>query len=299
VSSHQLVQMDDRAKRLLSVFKTNSVLIMKGAPRGLDGNRLLAIAFNHIAYDPALLDCTVSSIVGGVFEAVKLGITIGGPMQESWLIPFKAKGSSGKVATLIVGYQGYRNIIDRGRAVIDLHPRAVHVDDEFDYWYGDNPRIQHRPKMPMPEVEADLKAVYAVANLRGGGRQFEVLLKAEVDSHRKRSRAGQSGPWVTDYVPMALKTAVRKLAKYVPKSSELLARALELDENADRGVDQVFDVSALELPSETDPEPSSAGKGLQDLTHRLAGTQPAPATPPSAADIGDLWAGDDAEHFEE
>jgi recombinational DNA repair protein RecT len=43
---------------------------------------------------------------------------------------------------------------------------------------------------------------------------------------------------------MALKTVLRKISKYLPKSNELLARALDLDDRADRGVDQLLETPA-------------------------------------------------------
>lgn len=255
----QLVRLDKRAKLVATLFDQNKKRMIAGAPRSTgDPTRIFQIAFNAIAYDDKLIECTQQSLMGGVFEAIKLGVTIGGPMQEAWLVPFKEKGTP--TAVLIVGYMGYRNIIDRAGAVIDMHPRAVHVKEaeekNFDFWYGDQPRIIHRPRYTV-STEAELYAAYCVANLRRGGKQLEVMLKDEIDAHRKRSRASSTGPWVTDYVPMALKTTVRKIAKYLPKSNELLARAMDLDDRADRGVDQ-----ELELPPEItliDEDPAGGG----------------------------------------
>lgn len=234
------------------MFEANRERIVRAVPRSVasDPQRLLTIAFNTIMYDEKLVVCTQQSLFGGVMEALKLGITIGGPMQESWLVPFKNRKKKGDEwmtvteATLIIGYQGYRNIIDRGRGVLDMHPRAVHKEDFFEYQFGLHPYINHKPKRPVL-TRKDLQAAYCVASLRGGGKQFEVLELEEIELHRKRSRAGDTAgsPWTheNDYVAMALKTTIRKLAKYLPKSSELLAKALDLDDRADLGLAQ-FDV---------------------------------------------------------
>ena len=270
------------------LFERNQKRILTAVPRsvGSDPARLLSIAYNSIIYNEKLVKCSHESLLGGVMEALKMGITIGGPMQEAWLVPFNnRKQINGQwttvlEATMIVGYQGYRNIIDRGRAVLDLHPRAVGHKDEFSYEFGTNPRIIHRPAGAAPLREAELRAAYAVARLRGGGLQLEVLEKPEIDQHRARSRAKDNGPWANeqDYVPMALKTAIRKLAKYVPKSSEILARALELDEKADRGEPQDF---ALPEGAEFfDVAPAALGPGSSDaldsLADALKGKRPEP-----------------------
>lgn len=283
----QLVRLDQRAKVIAKLFEENRKRMIAGAPRSTgDPSRIFQVCFNSIAYDDKLLECTQVSLVGGVFEALKLGITLGGPMQEGWLIPFKEHGTP--KATLIVGYMGYRNIIDRAGAVIDMHPRAVHngryrdgkewklmTPDEFDYWHGDAPRIIHKPRNPSPEVREQLRAAYVVANLRRGGKQMEVLELDEIDQHRARSRAKDSGPWVTDFVPMGLKTGMRKIAKYLPKSNELLARALDLDQKADLGQDQDFDTPpGIVLMDEEIPDPKKGPVSPMDRLKQQLGVAP-------------------------
>lgn len=239
--AQQLVRLDDRSKGIQAMLNDaeNKRALLMSVPRTLGGQdaaaRLLRIAFNAVCYDDKLVVCTQRSIMAGIFEALKLGLTLGGPMQEAWLIPYK------ETATFVTGYQGYRNLIDRSRSVLDLHPRAVHANDYFEYEFGTNPRISHKPAEAMGKEPGEFIAAYSVARLRGGGVQMEVMYKAEIDKHRNRSMAKNSGPWVTDYEPMALKTTIRKIAKYLPKSGEAmlaLNRVLELDEKADMGVDQ-------------------------------------------------------------
>jgi recombination protein RecT len=256
-----------------------------------DPGRLLRIAYNNVAFDSALLECSstpagMASIFGGVMEALKLGLTIGGPMQESWLIPFNVKGT--KIATLIIGYQGFRNILDRGKSVIDLHPVAVYSNDEFDYELGSRPYVKHKPRLT---DRGELIAVYAVAHLPRGGIQLEVMGKAEVDQHRAKSRAGQTGPWVDHYEAMALKTVVRKISKYLPKSSEILARAIDLDDRADRGVEQNFDLEGMVFDTAIGggvPMKQVGGTNLDKLKAQLtAGKLPGgpPMTPDQKAEM--------------
>ena len=263
MSSTQLLRLDERAAGVKKLFADNTDRMLKLAPRhGTDPNRLLSIAFTSIAYDSKLVACTPQSIIGGVFESLKLGLMLGGPSQEAWLIPF------GSEATLVIGFQGYRNILDRGRGVIDVHPRTVYAGDDFDVSFGTpRDRITHRPYWLTGRAKGSLVAVYAMANLRGGGQQIEVMPKAEVDAHRDRSRAKNSGPWVNDYDAMALKTVIRKIAKYLPKSNELLSRALDLDDRADRGVPQDFEIAGFTVPQEGPKKPA-----LDALTENVVGS---------------------------
>ncbi len=76
-----------------------------------------------------------------------------------------------------------------------------------------------------------------MAKLKDGGTQFEVMSRAEVDAIRARSKAGRSGPWVTDYQAMAQKTVIRRLFKYLPVSIEM-QQAIGIDEKADANIPQ-------------------------------------------------------------
>lgn len=274
MSTVQIYSAQDQARNVEKLFKVNLDAIKKSSPRFVgDPARLIRIAYNTIVYNEDLMKCTQASLMGGVMEALKLGLTLGGPMQEAWLIPFNNSKKGCKEATFIVGYQGYRNIIDRGRSVLDLHPRAVYSGDSFDVKFTERgPILMHHPYYMLPgEKKGALTFVYAVARLRGGGVQTEVLTRADVDAHRNRSRAKDSGPWVSDYDAMALKTVIRVIAKYLPKSSELLARALDLDDRADRGVDQDFDVSGITVFDDSDKAKAPAAGALDKLKDQLAG----------------------------
>jgi hypothetical protein len=61
--------------------------------------------------------------------------------------------------------------------------------------------------------------------------------RRDIEAIRDRSRAGQKGPWVTDYPAMCLKTALRQWCKYIPMSPEV-TRAVSLDELHEVGIDQ-------------------------------------------------------------
>jgi hypothetical protein len=81
----------------------------------------------------------------------------------------------------------------------------------------------------------ELVAAYAVARLKNAEPVFEVMHKDDIEKIRRRSKAADSGPWVTDYDEMAKKTVLRRLCKYLPLSTELTA-AVAKDEYAERGL---------------------------------------------------------------
>ena len=57
--------------------------------------------------------------------------------------------------------------------------------------------------------------------MSGGGRPFVYMPKDEIEAHRARSSAKNSGPWVTDCDAMTKKTMIRQVLKRVPMAPAL------------------------------------------------------------------------------
>jgi recombination protein RecT len=140
----------------------------------------------------------------------------------------------------------------RSGQISTIYASVVHEKDEYKVEKGLEPKITH-----VPHEGADhgkVRAAYAVCRLRDGGVQMESMWVHEIEAVRKRSRAGESGPWVTDYEEMAKKTVLRRLCKLLPASIELQT-AVTLDEQVEAGIPQDIDV----MTGVTDP---SAGKDV-------------------------------------
>lgn len=249
--------------RLLSpAFKKQMAMAL---PKSLTADRLARIVLTEIRKTPALQNCDQMSFFGAVMQCASLGLEPGSALGHCYLLPY------GKTCQLIIGYRGMIDLARRSGQIVSLSAYVVHEADEFHYELGLHPDIHH-----VPSPSADRGAVtfiYAVAVLKDGGVQFEVMSRAEVEAVRKRSKAGKSGPWVTDWDAMAKKTVIRRLFKYLPVSVEAV-RATEIDERADRGetlteqdwldaeyIDKGTPSAAPvieEAPAEPDPKPASA-----------------------------------------
>ncbi|MGA9363322.1 MAG: recombinase RecT [Bacteroidota bacterium] len=125
--------------------------------------------------------------------------------------------------------------------------QVVREGDVFEYEFGLNDKLRH---VPLMGERGEITHAYAYARFRNGGYVFEVLPRADIDAVMNKSKSKDkdgkiSGPWKTNYEPMARKTMVRRLAKYVPLSVEF-ARAVALDEVALRGQSQNLDVANID-----------------------------------------------------
>lgn len=231
------------------------------ATKHLTPDKLVRIALLATSRTPKLLECSPSSILLAVMQAASLGLEVGGVLGHGYLVPY------GNEAQFIPGYRGLIDLARRGGHVLTIEARVVRDDDEaFHYDLGLEPKLIHRPGAGNGEITH----VYAIARLRDGVSQFEVMTRAEVDGIRKRSRAGSNGPWVSDYSEMARKTVVKRLAKYLPLSVELAA-ALELDNRAETGeMGGTSDVIDIPTPDLGDvPETKSTRESIAEAAAKV------------------------------
>lgn len=190
-------------------------------------DRMLRTLLTECQKTPRLLDCSPKSLFGGVIQVAALGLELGGPAGQAYLLPFKGE------ATLCIGYKGFITLAHRA-GVKRFTPRVVREGDEFAIRYGSNQRIDHAPR----SWDGPVLGYYAIVETPGGGEDFEYMSLAEVEAHRARYALQKSGgPWANQFDEMAKKTVIRRLAKRVPLSVEWVKAAV-LDELAEDGISQ-------------------------------------------------------------
>lgn len=236
----QIVPRNQNSNSLPELLKKMTPEIAKALPKHVTPDRMSRIALTALRTNPKLAECTPGSFLGCVLSAAQLGLEPNTPMGHCYLIPY------GRDCTLQLGYQGMLELTRRSGMVRAIYAYAVREGDEFSYELGLEPTIKHRASNAEDREERPITHVYAVAKLKDGDPVFTVMTKAQVDAIRKRSRSGNSGPWATDYEQMSLKTAIRRLYKWLPKSAEL-ATAVQLDEAGEIGEQaQSWDPSVTE-----------------------------------------------------
>lgn len=214
------IQKETTTGTLKTLLEQRRDSIAQLIPRHLSADRLMKVALNCVGKTPTLQLCSPVSLLQCVITAAELGLEPGGALGHAYLVPF------GKVATLIIGYRGFIQLMRNSGQLSSIRAVVVHEKDVFKLREGIEQTIKHEPFLdgePGP-----LKYVYCVAKLKDGSVQIEVMTRAQVDGIRARSRSGSSGPWQTDYEEMAKKTVVRRIAKYLPMSAEM-EKAIDLD----------------------------------------------------------------------
>ena len=218
----------------------------------LTPERLARIAVTTLRTTPALMGCTVPSLLGAMVQCAQLGLEPDPRLGLAYLVPY------GKECQLIIGYRGLMQLARRSGEVVSIEAHVVHEFDRFECVYGTDAHIRHEPVIIGDRGE--MVAVYAVAKLRDGSAMWDVMSRADVDAIRARSR-GKGGPWSTDYAEMARKTVVRRLAKYLPLSVEW-ADAESADGAIIQGLEK--DGPVMTAPQVIDPPPASVDEPAAD-----------------------------------
>lgn len=225
----QQTQIERAPATIESILKGPSMrrALEMALPKHVTADRMARVALTALTKNEKLGRCTQNSFFGSLLSAAQLGLEPNTPLNLAYLIPY------GSDCQLIVGYQGMVDLA--WRAGTSVRANLVREGDEFDVEYGLHQNLHHKPLFEAERESRPLKYVYAIGNPgRGLDPVFRVLSRSEVEVFRKRSKSPNSGPWATDYEPMAMKTAVRRLFPWLPKSIEV-QQALALEESADRG----------------------------------------------------------------
>ncbi|ABO54164.1 recombinase RecT [Burkholderia vietnamiensis] len=231
-------------------FESQKGTLAAVLPRHVSPDRMLKIALGALRTTPKLMECTVESLMGAVVQCSQLGLEPNTPLGHAYLIPFEKKKKVGnqwvtdKVETqIVIGYKGLIDLARRSGQVVSIAAHAVHEHDHFDYAFGLDEKLEHKPAM---SARGRVIAFYAVAKLVGGGHAFEVMSAEQVNDIRdasqnyKFARDKEKTVWGQHYEEMGRKTVLRRLFKYLPVSIEL-ASAAAIDDVGASGRSQALD----------------------------------------------------------
>lgn len=265
---------DPRQMALKAHLGLMQAAITSVLPKHMTAERLTKVVLSCTARTPKLLECSLPSIGIAVMQAAELGLELGGLLGEAYLVPY------GKEAQCIIGYQGLLKLARQSGEIASVMSRVVYGGENVRFDFATNTVTDELTMQEMANRDShddNVMGVYCVITLKSGERVLEVMTRDDIDAVRARSKASGSGPWVTDFAMMCRKTVLRRVAHYIPKSSEKFAAALEREIERDLAID-VTDASA-----------AAASSGIADEVMRRAqsmGTQddaPVTVVPTGAA----------------
>ena len=210
--------------------------IKKALPSTITAERFTRIVLSAVNGNETLAKCEINSFLGAMMTAAQLGLEPNTPLGHAYLIPYGGK------CQFQLGYKGLIDLAHRSGEISSIQAHTVYENDTFEYEYGLEPKLVHKPAA---SDRGDPIYFYAIYKTKSDGFGFEVMSVDDARKHgRKYSKTYDKGPWLTNFEEMALKTALKKVLKYAPLKSDFV-RAVSADES-------VKSVSAEEFNEKTD-----------------------------------------------
>ncbi len=187
-----------------------------------------------------LAKCSNDSIMRSVLNVAQIGLSLNPVLKLAYLVPRWNRASKQVECCLEPGYQGLVKLLTDTKSIVSVTANIVWQGDDFDVDFATDAKVtRHRPHLLTGKDQGEMLAVYAIATLHDGSRMVELMGRKEVHEIRERSESYKktlegkgSSVWITDEGEMWRKTVIRRLFKYLPKSSqfERVSEAVEVDE---------------------------------------------------------------------
>lgn len=179
-------------------------------PKHVSPERFVRVVMTAVQMTPALLNADRRTLFASAMKASQMGLLPDG--REGAIVTFKDQ------AQFMPMVAGIMKMVRNSGEISTWSVQAVYENDSFDFCLGDDEHITHKPAL---SSRGKIIAVYSIVSMKDGEKSREVMSVEDVEAIRKRSRSGNSGPWVSDFAEMAKKTVVRRHAKRLPMSTDL------------------------------------------------------------------------------
>ena len=231
------------------------------AAAGLNTDAIIEGAALAVIANAELQKCTVGSIFLAVQWANKFGLNVGGFTQEAHIVPYNVKISKkGEPdrwevqAQLIPGYPGLVKMIVNTGIVSHIQAHVLYEDDVFEYseFVGGAPRYVPNLRSKR-RTDADIWGAFAIAKMKDGTIIVDFMTRDEIEKCRHCGKQPNGLMWTKASPEACKKTAIRRLAKPMPKASvpQSVARTI------DAAMDASLEIEPADMPLNTAEVPTA------------------------------------------
>lgn len=281
----------DRVRHDLEKMKDQMKMVL---PAHITPERMFRVALTCISQTPKLLECDKTSLYGAIMRAAQLGLEPDGILGQAYLIPFKRNFKDGNIwkhvmeVQFIPGYKGLIDLARRSGEVSNIIAKEVCANDEFSIDFSQEVPFVHKPLLKGDRGE--VTHFWAMARFKDGGFHWDYLTREEVEKIRDNSagykaalklKTEKDTVWSNHFIEMGKKTAIRRIAKYLPMSVQKATatedlreagRAFKFDSLGDIELMPAYDENPqLENHSEEgDETPKTGNAGVKDKLAKRA-----------------------------
>lgn len=219
-ASSEKVVAAKRPQTMKDYINAYSGEIAKALPSVMTAERFSRMAMTAVTKTPKLAECTPASFIGALLTAAQLGLEPNTPLGQAYLIPYRNSRSQTTECQFQIGYKGMIDLCNRSGEIKNIEAHIVYENDEFEFEYGLDSKLKHKPAM---SDKGSPIWVYALYRLNNGGYGFEVMSVEECISHGKKySKSFDNSPWKAAPEEMMKKTVLKKVLKYAPVRSDFI-----------------------------------------------------------------------------
>lgn len=232
------------AKQPIVVFKDQLDQRMEqfkhALPAHMPPERFARVVLTAVQNNPDLLNADRQALWNSCMRAAQDGLLPDG--REGAIVIFNTKENGAwvkKAQWMPMVYGIVKKARNSGQLAM-ITARVVYEGDKYRYWLDEEGEhlIYEPSENPNREV---VRLVFAAAKTKEGELLVEPLTPGDIEKIRNVSRAKDKGPWVDWWEEMAKKSAIRRLSKRLPMSSDL--------DDLVRRDDDLYDFDAARTPA--------------------------------------------------
>lgn len=242
--------------------------LKESLPKHIDPDAFARTVQTALQVQPELMETTPRSLMVACMKAATDGLILDG--REAALIMRSVNVGSRdqpkweKQATYQPMVQGLMKLARNSGEIVSIIAHVVYENDTFAYVLGDEERIEHAPA-PFTVDRGKPVAAYAIVKLKDGSAIREVMRASEI------MNIGTQGKNSFQYDPAKgknfaewwRKTLIRRITKYIPRSSDAIGRFT----SAAEAVDDDFEFeNEGPAPAPAAKKRGGAASALKDIT---------------------------------
>lgn len=279
-----------RGQQAPAVSVENQIVQMRGEfARAIGGatpqeqqkraERFARVCVTAFRQNPKLQQCTAGSILGAMMVCAQLDLEPNTPSGLAYLIPY------GRECQFQVGYKGLLQLMYRSGAIASFNADVVYRGELerglFRYTSGIHPNIEHEIDLLDNSARSgdpkDIVAAYAAVTLKSGEPVMRLVTKKEID--QARAQGGRNSPaWRDHYAAMAIKTAIKRLAQWLPQTK--MDEAFAAEDKYIETEAKPTETPQVGMSLETMNAMMQAGQGVVEAPQEAPAVEQAPAPQP-------------------
>jgi len=231
--SNEIITLESVIAGVAEVF--DQVLVDRSINFKRESEFALQILYGN-EYSRSLALANPQSVRDAVTNIAAIGLSLNPARKLAYLVPRDKK------ICLDISYMGLVEIATASNSILWVQGAVVYESETFHPRGIDQCPIHDRN--PFAKEKGEIVGAYVVAKTHGGDYLTTAMSTEEINAIRDRLSAWKAWvskkakcPWVTDYVPMALKTVVKSASKLWPKSERLDKAIHYLNTDGGQGID--------------------------------------------------------------